>query len=233
MPTAARSAGSLTYLIINSGNTTTPFLRACKARGWTAYDKDLAKREATWQANFVWKPTHTSMKPCPSLMSRGNGTLGKRQSVNHLLALEPLFTKNSLFECLLEYYTSIGEDPYKYIPATFLIEPRAREEPASWPGWPAFEEHYRRCAADASLRNLWLMKPTALNRGIGIEVMSSLDDMRAFLTARARAASMGIQPVWIGQKYLERPLLYRGRKWDLRVWALVTDAGDVFMHAPG
>ena len=35
------------------------------------------------------------------------------------------------------------------------------------------------------------------------------------------------------QKYIERPLLFKGRKFDIRVWALVNGKNEVFMYRHG
>jgi hypothetical protein len=35
------------------------------------------------------------------------------------------------------------------------------------------------------------------------------------------------------QRYVEDLLLYQGRKWDIRVWVLATDSGDVAAYRPG
>lgn len=225
---------SLTYIVYRSGNNTDPIKRALASRpGWSPVDAEDVKRDPAWTANFVWKPTWASTRGAPSGWVRGHTNMGKRQVYNHLRAVEPLCTKDSLFDAMHAYYRTIGEDPYQHIPATYLIEPKNREDPAGWPGWRDFEAHFRRCAEDGGSRNLWLVKPTALNRGIGIEVFRDLEDIKGFLVAKARQAAMGIQPVWVLQKYIENPLLFNGRKFDFRVWIMVTDTGDVFMHAPG
>ena len=38
---------------------------------------------------------------------------------------------------------------------------------------------------------------------------------------------------WVVQKYVERPLLYIGRKFDIRVWALFTNKKEVYFYGQG
>lgn len=64
-------------------------------------------------------------------------------------------------------------------------------------------------------RNAWIVKPSGKSRGRGIKVMRELDEIFRY------CASDGFQ--WVCQKYIERPQLIHGYKFDIRQWVLVTD----------
>lgn len=66
------------------------------------------------------------------------------------------------------------------------------------------------------------MKPgESTNRGQGISVCFSLDDILLRLKSKERNKD-GSARTFILQKYIERPLLFQGRKFDLRHYMLVT-----------
>lgn len=71
--------------------------------------------------------------------------------------------------------------------------------------------------------NMWIVKPANQNQGRGIEVCTGLGQIRNFLSVKP------LHSQWVVQKYIEKPMLYKNRKFDLRVWALVTETGEV-MH---
>lgn len=103
--------------------------------------------------------------------------------------------------------------------------------------------------------NMWLLKPTGLNRGRGIELFNTLEDLNRYInqyldgeTSTKKRVTKGDEDgsgsdseseeeskakkgppetrvrshTFVIQKYIERPLLVYQRKFDIRVYAMVT-----------
>lgn len=102
--------------------------------------------------------------------------------------------------------------------------------------------------------NLWLLKPTGLNRGMGIEIFNTLQGLNKYLNEYLEGEAMSTKKkangsdsdseeekdgetkkkkgppnaggfrsrTFVVQKYIESPLLVYNRKFDIRVYAMVT-----------
>jgi len=67
-------------------------------------------------------------------------------------------------------------------------------------------------------RNLWIVKPAGLSRGRGIELISNMTQLMRILAKGGK---------FVVQKYIERPLLVRRKKFDIRQWVLITNFSHV------
>lgn len=74
-------------------------------------------------------------------------------------------------------------------------------------------------------RNLWVCKPNDQNRGRGVQLFSSLEQLWRLVGAPDQSHDDPDKirtDVYVVQKYIEKPLLIQGRKFDIRLWVLVT-----------
>ena len=94
-------------------------------------------------------------------------------------------------------------------------------------------------------KNLWIIKPINLNRGRYITVEKSLKNIIEKLEVIQEKKKININDKKKGneikceyiliQKYLEKPLLYQGRKFDIRLWVLfiAEQDDDVYIFRQG
>lgn len=85
---------------------------------------------------------------------------------------------------------------------------------------------YERMPYKHCTKNMWVVKPAAQNQGRGIEVFKNAKDITNHIFSQKGS-------YWVIQKYIEKPLLYNGRKFDIRVWVLLTEKFQIYFYREG
>ena len=70
-------------------------------------------------------------------------------------------------------------------------------------------------------KNIWIVKPSGLSRGRGIECIDQLNDI---------LTNIKLHNQIVIQKYIENPLIIKGRKFDIRQWVLVTNFNPLTIY---
>lgn len=79
--------------------------------------------------------------------------------------------------------------------------------------------------------NLWVLKPSCLNRGRGVHIFKDLNFLKQKIQEYSQEPEMGAS--LIVQKYIEKPLLINGRKFDIRMWVLITHNIECYIFKEG
>eukprot|EP00347_Sterkiella_histriomuscorum_P018082 403346857 len=132
-----------------------------------------------------------------------------------------LSNKKALFQNIANYYKSKGLDPFEIaIPLSFHIRSLDQQK----------DEEYKRFLFEfqklkqQGQQNVWIIKPGEnTNRGCGIQVSNSLSEIQSLLSE----LKIKSQRTFIVQKYIEKPLLISGRKFDIRCYGLLTSINGV------
>lgn len=149
-----------------------------------------------------------------------------------------LSNKKALFYNMRAYYEAIKENPYDYLPLTFHIKSGTEDKE-----YAKFLEYYnsrdkevqeiekqiseadsneKKALQSKRIKNIWIIKPGEnTNRGHGIRVASEISEIEQILNSGEKHVN-GSHKTYIVQQYMDRPLLYNKRKFDIRCYMLIT-----------
>eukprot|EP01062_Namystynia_karyoxenos_P055150 TRINITY_DN4589_c0_g1_i1.p1 TRINITY_DN4589_c0_g1~~TRINITY_DN4589_c0_g1_i1.p1 ORF type:complete len:856 (+),score=256.02 TRINITY_DN4589_c0_g1_i1:69-2636(+) len=108
------------------------------------------------------------------------------------------------------------------VPLTFTLTPRSAGDERQ-----AFQQAWHQERARHSGHNLWILKSSHGSKGDGIRITT---DWRAAVYHVDRQS----EPYsWVVQRYIERPFLIDGRKFDIRVWVLLDSQQHAYVYKEG
>ncbi|XP_050440530.1 polyglutamylase complex subunit TTLL1 [Adelges cooleyi] len=181
-------------------------------RGWLHVGPD-----DDW--NFYWAGIQT----CRSLFSIDSGyRMHDNQMINHFPNHYELSRKDMLVKNIKRYRRELEREgsplarrldgKYLYldfIPVTFVL-------PADY---NLFVEEYRKVGPST-----WIMKPVGKSQGTGIFLINKLSKLKKWSREgkNNNFNTSSIKESYVISKYIDNPLLIGGKKFDLRLYVLVT-----------
>ncbi|NXK80440.1 TTLL4 polyglutamylase, partial [Amazona guildingii] len=122
-------------------------------------------------------------------------TIKEHQKLNHFPGSFQIGRKDRLWRNLLKMQARCGKKEFNFFPQSFILPQDIKLLKKAW--------------EEGASRQKWIVKPPASARGIGIQVIhkwSQLPKRRPLLV----------------QRYLHKPYLIGGKKFDLRIYVYVT-----------
>ncbi|KAG7323590.1 hypothetical protein KOW79_013292 [Hemibagrus wyckioides] len=204
------------FFYFGGGNGASIVVPYCESKGWQRiYNKTRLDYRLKW---CELKSSHTYYH------FRAGEQLVFQIPNNRVLT-----TKIGLLNSLREYDRVISKINHgkgqrrlkmaEFIPDTFRMDVKVEKE--------AFFSQQEGLGVDKS--NIWICKPTGLNQGRGIFLLHTPEDIAAF---RARLQMLAgnntnkkipfsMSKAMIAQRYIENPLLLKGKKFDVRSYLLI------------
>ena len=140
------------------------------------------------------------------------------KTCNKLQYHHHLSNKKALFVNMRMYYDLQGLNPYHFLPITFHIKSTENDE-----DFNQFLSTFHEFAKNSETRNIWILKPGEnTNRGSGITLCDSISQIKQEISSFD-----GEIHTFILQKYIENPFLINKRKFDIRLYALITSVNGV------
>jgi len=175
------------------------------------------KADSIYTANLIWtqwkKRKIINLLPVKKELTEDveeNKKRGILRLYNHVEGNGHLANKKAMFYNMKAYYESIGKDPFKVLPITFHIKEGKNDKE-----YQKFIEEYEKNKEHTE--NIWIIKPGEnTNRGRGITIIRSICGLDKILIDTNK------RHTYIVQKYIERPLLFNKRKFDIRCYGLLT-----------
>lgn len=189
----------------------------CKVR----FVADKALKNCTSQVDIDSLNLEALFTPESFLAGVPQDWTGRRlRTHNKLERTYHLANKKALYINLKQYCEAAGLSLFDRVPLTFHIQ-SGPEDPVFQDFLAAFQT-YNQDLGDKVSRNIWIVKPGEnSNRGSGITVCNTTEQVRQEIKPTV-CERTGRVHTYIVQRYLDRPYLINKRKFDLRLYALVT-----------
>ena len=131
---------------------------------------------------------------------------------NHLEAQYHLSNKKAMFINMKYYFEATNQDIDNVLPLTYHIKNGLED-----PEFKKFEEYFNKNSEKSKMKNVWIIKPGEnTNRGYKIQVLNNIVEISKILSSVKKGRT------YILQKYIEEPLLINKRKFDIRMYGMIT-----------
>lgn len=249
-----RSVARRHFYIVGKGNNSRLILEALRERPWLSPAPHHGSMPKLWRGQkcFYWEMYRKGKRYAHSQTNL---------VYNHLEGNASIVTKKGLYYTMKEYCVNKAELMQDYIPLTFCVPSGSLDSQEFQEFLAAFDRDSRRpdssgeatrqlrssrpqgqsahstlipdfhkLGDETNAKNLWILKPASCsNRGSRIRVSNCLVEIENIVREESRQDAR--RGGWIIQKYIERPLLVHGRKFDIRIFVLlVTDRTNGSLH---
>ncbi|KPA84911.1 tubulin-tyrosine ligase-like protein [Leptomonas pyrrhocoris] len=162
-------------------------------------------------------------------MPMGNGDDGEPRLVDFVENTRSITLKSAMVTNLLKhhYYDwgALGE----YLPMSFKLLPRQATRDDRHALLATAKRDFVHTRGGEKKSCMWITKSSAGCHGDNIEIFCG-DQVGLTKLLRFVDSQRGGQP-WIAQQYIDRPLLYHKRKFDIRCWALLLrDRYEIYVY---